>query len=310
MNYESFDKITSDRTIEALQKYIKQSDATVQYLKICRDVTSSFLKVDMNPNERIYKSWHGLFFFRIRRQFIKCSRIYTLKDNFITSNAFMCLEINARNLIRLIEKFRDEKRPECFLLPIFDSQGCENMFRLFRSMGTTNYTKINFTIYELMYMIGRLEMLNEISYFKLADKEIYFPNKRVGKTVIYNLPTNEEIHAVIARAKSEAIQNAAKLGMISTNGIDDFEIHSNLNFDDAEDDLEYLYDNTIGEEVEIETEFDTERSEIDENSRFVMVCDENGMNRKVLKSSLVWMLTEPSEKISNDRLKRVQIHNH
>lgn len=47
--------------------------------------------------------------------------------------------------------------------------------------------------------------------------------------------------------------------------------------------------------------------EIDENSSFVVVKDINGANRVVRKPTLIWMLCEPSEKLSKDRLKRVQI---
>lgn len=71
MNYDSFEKFTSNRTIEALQKYIKQNDATVQYLQIYRDATSSFLKVNLSPTERIFNIWHSLFFTRIWRNYIK-----------------------------------------------------------------------------------------------------------------------------------------------------------------------------------------------------------------------------------------------
>lgn len=312
MNYNSFEKITSDRAIDALQKYIKQSDATVLYLKVCRDATESYMKPDLNPTERIFKIWHSLFFIRVWRNFIKSSNRFTLKDNFLTSNAYMCLEINARNLIRLIKKFRDENHPERFLPGLFDSQGCENMFRLFRSMGTMQYTKINFSIYELMHMIGRIETQNEIAYIKLADKEIYFPNKRAGKTTIFNMPSDEEIDTIVANARKLAIENAAKLGMIDINNIDEFEINSKINFDDVEDDSDDCIENFIDEEAEVDQmdvdEFNTDEMNVEVNSRFVVVRDENGIKRKIPKSTLIWMLTEPSERLSNDRLRRVQVH--
>lgn len=308
MNYNSFEKITNDRVIEALQKYIKLSDATVQYLKVCRDATSSFLSVDLNPEERIFKIWHSLFFVRIWRNFIKSSSRYTLKENFITSNVYMCLEINARSLIQLIKKFRNQGQPERFLPSLFDSQACENIFRLFRSMGTTQFTKINFSLYELIYMIRRVETQNHIAYVQLPDN-VNFPNKRTGRTLICDLPPDEEIDKIIASARYEAIQCAAKLGMTTTGQIDDFEIHTKLKFDDAEDTEDYIENMRDEEEDEDFFDLDTDEMDVDVNSRFVIVNDENGTKRKILKSTLIWMLTEPSEKISNDRLKRVQIHN-
>lgn len=49
-------------------------------------------------------------------------------------------------------------------------------------------------------------------------------------------------------------------------------------------------------------------SEKDSNidDRFIQVFDENGSTKTVLKSSLVWVLTETKGVLSNDRLRRVQ----
>lgn len=85
-----------------------------------------------------------------------------------------------------------------------DSQGCEKMFRTFRSMGTAQYTKINFSLYEVLHMTRRIEKRNEIAYISLADQKISFPNKCTGKTIIHSLPTDEEINATIEKAKHEA----------------------------------------------------------------------------------------------------------
>lgn len=41
------------------------------------------------------------------------------------------------------------------------------------SMGTINYTKINFTLLELIHLVGRVELMNDIMHFKLADSDVY-----------------------------------------------------------------------------------------------------------------------------------------
>lgn len=310
MNYDSFEKVTSDRAIEALQEHVDKSDATVQYLKVCRDATWSYTKIDLTPSQRIENIWHALFFMRIWRNYIISSPRYTLKDNFLTSNAYICLEINARNLIQLIKKFRDANQPERFLPRIFDSQGCENIFRLFRSMGTTQFTKINFSLLELMHMIRRVETINHIAYVKLDGENVNFPNKRKGKSIIFELPSDEEIEKTIANARTKAIENAAKLGMSTVNNIDTFEIRSNMKFDE-ENDIDDCTENISDEDEEvILDDTDAEKQKIDQNAPLVVVSDENGIKRTIRKSTLVWMLTEPSERISNDRLKRFHIHNH
>lgn len=312
MNYGSVQKIIEPRVIEALEKYVKNSEATIKYLKVCSDATSSFLDSDLAPLERIFRMWRSVYFLRIWRQFIMKSRTYTLKNNFITTNAYTCIEINARSLILLIKKFRDQNTPEQFLSILFDSQSCERAFRQFRSMGTAQYTKINFSLYELLFMIGRVEVQNDISYLKLARSGISFPNKRMGKTTIYPLPTDDEIDATVKMARELAIEEAAVFGMTDLSEIDDMHIHSNLtineNEQDFSDDEEDL--NTDFEEDE-NSSFDVENAqneEIAEDSSLIVVYDENGIKRVIRKATLLWMLCEPSQNLSNDRLRRFQIN--
>lgn len=139
--------------IDALKENIPNSEGMVKYLELCSKVTSCFLETDLKPLERISRMWYAVFFLRIWRQFILSSK-YDLQNSFISSNAYTytCIEINARNLIVLIKRFRDRNEKEIFLPAMFDSQTCEKTFRLFRSMGTMEYTKINFTLYFICYI--------------------------------------------------------------------------------------------------------------------------------------------------------------
>lgn len=313
MDFDSFTKVTDDRVLEALREHVKNSDATIQYLKIARDVTNCFLSYDLEPLDRIFKISHGTFFMRIWRQSILSSKSYTLTENFITSNAYVSLELNCRNLIDLIKKFRDLKKNEYFLPPLFDSQSCEKMFRTFRSMGTAQYTKINFSLYELLHMIGRIEVQQEIAYVKLANEKVFFPNKREGKTEIYPLPSDEEINVTIEKAKQEAMKNAEKLGMSTVNStvnnIDSFEFSCKKGiFESDEDDCtqDVLIDEYL-EEDEMMTDDILDSETCNENSPYIIIHDDNMIKRKIRKSTYVWMLLEPSERISSDRLRRVQV---
>lgn len=325
MNYDSANKIMDDRTISALQKYVNNSEATVRYLKICHDVTSSFLQLEMKPLERVFRIWRATYFLRIWRQQIVSSKTFKLQENFISSNAFTCIEINSRNLIVLIKKFRDEGSSEQFLTSLFDSQNCERAFRQLRSMGTVQYTKINFSLYELIHMIGRIETQNDIAYVKLANEPISFPNKREGKAVIYPLPTDEEIEATLMEAKNEAIRDAEGLGMIEFANIDDFQIKSNLQVsEDGSDECSDEQSEFVTTEGRVENvdEFEPHESsdigpnfETDGNNdtlddtAFTTILDENGTERLIRKSTLVWMLTDSSTKLSNDRIRRFKKKN-
>lgn len=333
MNYKSFEKVTDDRVLKALRDRVPQSEATIQYLEVFRDIAKSFSDCDLKPLERIYLMWRSVFFIRIWRNFIQASPHYNVKDNFITYNAYMCTELNASSLIKFVKLFRERNAPEQFLIRLFNSQTCENFFRTLRSMGTTNYTKINFSLLEVTHMIGRVEVATDIAYCKLNLEGIKIPNKRHGKTIIYKLPTDEEINIEISRAKSDAIRKAEWFGITNIlNTPDAFQFDSRLQFNDTDTDTDeedyegefnddedtYEYMNEISEydpnssdsheHDDPEILGDEPCSELDVKSRFVDIIDENGMPKTVLKSTFLWMVTEPSVKLSNDRTRRFWIN--
>lgn len=53
MNYDSFEKMIQDRVLKALQDHVPGSEATIQYLRIFRDVLNSFLEFDLKPLQRV-----------------------------------------------------------------------------------------------------------------------------------------------------------------------------------------------------------------------------------------------------------------
>lgn len=224
-NFRSLEKCMSTRTRNALRTYVPDSEATELFLKLCSEVTSSLMNHDITPYERIEMIFHAIFFLRIWRKWILKSR-YKLRENFITSNAYLCTELNGGNLLKLIRKFRNENKPELFLTTLFDSQACERAFRQFRSMGTPNFTKINFPLLELLHMVKRIEVQNEILYSKLPQ-DIRLPKleRKRQTTKIYALPTEEEINECIERAKRFALKDATQFGMhVDSDDIDICEI--------------------------------------------------------------------------------------
>lgn len=330
MNYTSFEKIVQDRVIDALSDRVPGSTATAQYLLTFRDIDRSFSSLTLEPLDRVYLMYRGLFFLRIWRAWIKASRSYNLSDNYITSNTNMCVEINAKNLLRLMKEQRDRNEHEMFLPILYDSQTCENTFRMYRSLGTTKFTKINFNLLELIHMIGRIEVQNEIAYVKLNVEGIAIPHKRRGKMAIYQLPTDEDINNSIKKAKQDAIQIADSFGMTFTNidEIDDFKFESKLKLKEdtnanameseeidgesqlSDDEVDVCENSecdvsNVWGGLENESEaMDVDLINDDHSRRLTKVLDENGEEQMILKSTLVWSLTEPGIKMSNDRTKR------
>lgn len=214
-NFKSLEKIMEDRVIEALRKYVPGSEATILYITICKYVTTSFLDPQMEPIERIYRMWYVVYLLRIWRRYIESSKHYNLSDNFLTTNCYTCIELNAIELIRLI--IASSEHPELFLPNLFDSQPCERTFRQMRSMGTVNFTKINFTLMELLHMIERVELLNDIVHYKLANIANFPRDDIAGSTKnqaknkynhVPNMPSNEEIVQTISRAMNDAMRTA------------------------------------------------------------------------------------------------------
>lgn len=300
-NFSSFLKITNNRVIESLQQAIPNCEATVKYLKICNDIVSSYLDLEIPPLERMYRS---IFFLRIWRHHIICSPHYTLQNDFITNNAYTCIEINGKSMLSLIQTFRQNNSPYFLLFPIFDSQTCEKTFRQLRSMGTVSFTKINFSLYEIIHMIGRVELQNNIAYFKLSEYDVSFPidHKRDQHTKIHAIPSNDEVEHVLEEAKKIAIADALSLGMHADN-IDHYNFQTRVDTETIENDS---INTTLMDE---DIQDDESNDNLHLNSPFTTIVDENGVETVFRKSTLVWMLSEPSVAISKDRLRRVQVSN-
>lgn len=314
-NYKSLQKLMENRVEDALKRYVIDSEATIVYLQICRNITSSFLDKKLTPSERVYRIWYSVFLLRIWRNFLSKSKMYNVNEHFISSNAFDCIELNALGLVQLIVTLREAGRSHMFLPTIFDSQVCESTFRQMRSMGTINWTRINFTLMELLHMVSRVELQTEIMY-KLSNI-IKFPraNLRVNSTEIQHsqLPSNEEIEVIIQRALVEAVQCASKFEMTCEKS--DLHVCRLINREvkNKQEDMEEEYSSDLGSENSLIhrenirlRDYSSENIAIDENSKYIEIYEADGTFKLVLKSSIVWMLSENPKKISNDRLKRVQ----
>lgn len=162
-------------------------------------------------------------------------------------------------------------------------------------------------------MIGRIEVQNDIAYVKLADQDIHFPNKRQNKK--NPLPSDNELDAIISKAKEHSILDAQELGMMRPYDFDDFQIQSRLKIKDlvmigeeSEDEENIRNENFEFHDYQINPDDEDGASNAlaDEKTAFTTVLDENGIERTIRKSSLLWTLTEPSTALSKDRLRGYQ----
>lgn len=364
-NMKSASKICEERTQNCLKQYIPGSQSTVLYLKVMRAVTSSMLDTNMEVDDRISDMWYGVFVLRIWRSWLskyakpkktqkKVSNsatntlevtpiYYSLQENFISSNAYTCIEINAHSLVQLIVKLREMNRPDIFLPYLMGSQSCESTFRILRGMTSTQSTVVNFTMLEMINRSKKVQLQSDI--VSTAPENIKFPRiqvKKIKSNIPHTFPTNNEMILLIEKARKRAVEDASNIG-INVPADQDFscqlkftpEIDLALDEEDLVDldDLEEESVSSQETERELnglfadEADMETKRNlhalssmpgelvlknyahcgiTLNENSPYTVIRDDLGNEKVVRKSTICWLLTDNKHSLSSDRLTRVK----
>lgn len=141
---QNYDAVLHIIRASELLNNIPDATGTKCYVEVMQCVVESYLNKSLDPVTRIEKIWYAVFFLRYWRQWILLCPQYTLKDNFITNNAYICIELNAHALIMFLMTVRDNCDDSAFLPWRLGSQTCEKAFRAARSMTSTFSTIINF----------------------------------------------------------------------------------------------------------------------------------------------------------------------
>lgn len=216
-NFQSVRRMCSQEVIGLLREKVKYSDGTIQYLNIIRDVIDAFMDKDLKYLQRVRKMWYSIFLIRIWRQSIIASKEYTLQNNFLTSNCYSCIELNAQSLILILLHLKKINRPELFLPHLYDSQPCESTFRQFRSMTTAYSTITNCSMKEALSRISKIDLQNDI--MQATSPDFIYPRLKKptdsAPNVDCELPTAEQIFNEIFLSRRIAIVTATKLGLIS-----------------------------------------------------------------------------------------------
>lgn len=106
-------------------------------------------------------------------------KIYNLKENFISSNCYTCIELNAHALVKkiIIEDSSEDKirgdRNKTFFPNLFASQPCELLFRQVRSFTSTFSTVVNFVMLDIIHRIKKIQLQNDIII--ASNSKITFP---------------------------------------------------------------------------------------------------------------------------------------
>lgn len=132
-NVDSARKISDPAVINLLKQNIKGSEGTVFFLQIMSDVFAAFDR-KLSPLDRISNMWRSVFLLRIWRNFILKKNGLTLKNNFITSFCYRCIEINAHSLVFILLFLKKNNLTHLFFPHKYCSQPCEAFFTRGKSL--------------------------------------------------------------------------------------------------------------------------------------------------------------------------------
>ena len=105
-NFDSVLRITSSSVMAQISQ-IPDAKGTHVYLKALKAVLDSYLNKELSSLDRISNIWYAVFFFRYWHQWLLSVPSYSLSNNFITWNAYLCIELNAHTLIIFMRTLRD-----------------------------------------------------------------------------------------------------------------------------------------------------------------------------------------------------------
>ena len=222
-NFDAVTHITSASVLQLLEE-VPDAKGTFKYLQILRSSMDAFLDKHLSPLERIKKAWYAIFFYRYWHRWLCLHKEFSVKNNFITSNAQSGVELNGHALVSLVIMLRDKipNGSKLFCPWLLGSQPCEQAFRAARSMTGTFSTIINFSLYGLLQRLHRLQVqvqleseMNEtgIQYPRVLDhiKKSGFSTDS-GHANLSEI-TNQQICDTILSAKTEAISALEDLGI-------------------------------------------------------------------------------------------------
>lgn len=320
-NFQSVLRLCDENVINLLKLHVPNSIATIKFLEITHNIIESYMNPGLSPLERIYKIWYAVFVLRIWRHSIKLNQSLSLEESFLTLNCYSCIEINAHSLVLIGLNLKERKMDQLFLPHLFESQPCESFFRKIRSMTGAYSTVTNCSIKEMLGRINRIRFLDESA----LNSEIGFP--RIKKTQTYmnrnehTLPMLKDVYNTIERARSEALDFALEIGLFNKNNVRHipmacpirplrFKVKPTEQTNEAiEEDEMFLRSRS---ELEFESLLLPNYSDkfiekdVPESSQYAKVFLSNGTRSIVKKGALCWLLRPNPNKLSSDRLHRVQ----
>ena len=175
----------------------------------------------------------------------KHSKKKTKQQYFITLPSMFSIEINSHTLVYLGLLVIQQQLPiECLNISIFNSQSCENIFRLSRAMSGTFSSIVNFSVYEFLQRAQKLSYIESIkcrTKGNSSNAEFLFPRHHKlskssdGQQATSSTNSNLSLSLVaiennILRAYADVCQLVVDVNMYKQNEIFSLEKLSKLAF--------------------------------------------------------------------------------
>lgn len=210
-NFVSAKRLCSNKVIELLRSKVLKSNGTVKFLEIMQYVIDSYMDESLSPLERVYKIWYSVFMLRLWRQFIVKKKELSLKENFLSQNCYVCMELNAHIMVKLLLQLKQINKPNLFMLHQLGSQPCESLFRQARSFTTTYSTVVNCSVKEFSERMNKIELQNNISS---SIGNVYLFSRlgcKKNKAKVFEMPSLSDIQNTLEKAESNALVDAISL---------------------------------------------------------------------------------------------------
>lgn len=186
------------------------------------------------------------FFLRLWRAWLNSVPEYSLTNNCITANAYLCIELNAHGLLNAIFRCIETNSLAFFYPMQYGSQQCESFFRNLRSTSTTCSTVVNCSLLDAIHRIQRIQLQADISVmdFNSEGENIIFPrtrhlntsyeaqDKNISPPIVSldkncTLPSYSKIKNILHCAKQDAFHIISMLGMkVDIKKADDIQIRN------------------------------------------------------------------------------------
>lgn len=319
-NFDSVKRICSNNVVALLRSKVHNSHGTVKFLEIMQYIIDSYMDQTLSPLERVYKIWYSVFMLRLWRAFIVSKKNLRLKENFMSMNCYICIELNAHSLLKMLIQLKEINMPHLFMLHQLGSQPCESLFRQARSLTSTYSTVINFSVKEFSERMNKIELQNQIS--SNIGNVYLFPRLGCKKNnaKVFELPSFTDIHNTLGEAKNNAMADAIVLGLVQKSRSMSFDFACNINAYVNKRSKECMPDTikrnrfSVAHEIRLDKVIlknfadRFEEEEVENYSPYLEIYRDRETGKRIIvkKTSFIWLIRNDPIRLSIDRLERVK----